>query len=216
MLSSMDFQKIMTAIVAAYPYTKLDLTNKLQMSVWYDNLIDLDATKLALATKKMITTYEFPSIKNLRQSYADIDMPIHVDAEEGWGLVEKAIRNYGYMRCEEAMQSLPAQVQKAVQYVGGFLAICEAENVSVIRGQFNKAMESAIRSTREEKSLGVQLTDQIKKYNLQNEQKDKLQIEIKEDIYFDINERNQDPETLKSMANVRDILNKLGGNESEK
>ena len=212
----MEFQKIMTVIGAAYPHMKLDLTNKLQMSVWYDNLIDLDATKLALATKKMIATYEFPSIKNLRQSYADIDMPIRVDAEEGWGLVEKAIRNYGYMRAEEAMQSLPAQVQRAVQYVGGFLSICEAENVSVIRGQFNKAMESAIRSTREEKSLGVDLIGQIKQYNLQNEAKDKIQLEIKEDAYLDINERNQDEETLRSMSNVRDILNSLGGNSNEK
>lgn len=217
MLSSVDFQKTMTIIATMYPNSKIDLKNQLQMSLWYENLIDFEPNKLAIALKRVLATSEFaPTIATLRKAYAEVDMPVHIDAEQGWGLVEKAIRNYGYMRSDEAMNSLPAQVQRAVQYVGGFMEICQAEKVDVIRGQFNKAMQSAINSTKTEKTLGLDLNQKIRLFNIDIEQKEKLQIETKEETKMDITVREQDEKTLRSMQNVREILNKMGAKQNEK
>lgn len=143
------FEKLMSILRASFTNFKMDPEkDKDAYKIWFGELAYMDDAKSVLAIKKVISTCDFVTIKNIKQAYADVDMPMQIDDEEGWGLVEKAIRNYGYMRAEEAMASLPSQVQKAITYMGGFQSICEAEKKEVIRGQFNKAMESLMHEQR--------------------------------------------------------------------
>ena len=94
------------------------------------------------AKKIMINEVFAPNLATLSKYCSETSTPIDIEPEEGWGLVQKAIRRYGYMQADEAMQSLPPIVQRAVLAVGGFQGICESCEIGIIRGQFNKAMTS--------------------------------------------------------------------------
>lgn len=212
MLTSRDFQEIMAVIIATYPNSKLDLTNELQMSIWFDNLCDLEPTKCKLALKSLLATSEFaPTIAAIRKKYAQMSMPEQVDNEEAWGMVMKAIAYYGYMRADEAMASLPAQVQRAVTWVGGFKIICESEKVDVIRGQFNAAMASVNRRTETNAAMGQNLVGQINQYKLLEEQMQKLPSKYIEENRLDIREREQSQENLDMMQTVREVMQRVCG-----
>lgn len=207
-LNSDQFKAIMTMLTIAYPNFKFDHNNSLQVDVWYGSLSDLEPNKLALAIKSVISTSEFaPTIATIRKKYAEMNIADKVDNEEAWGLVIKAISNYGYMRADEAMTSLPKQVAKAVMWVGGFKMICESENVDVIRGQFNKAMASVNNREHTNKILGDSLLTQIENHTVKEGHRPQLQLETT----YNITRREQDQETLDSMANVRDVLRRVCG-----
>lgn len=176
------FEKIINIFKKSFLNFKFYLDDELMVEIWYNELSYMDDDKGILATKKVIATCDFVTIKNIKQAYAEIDTPIHVDNEEGWGLVEQAIRMYGYMRADEAIASLPSQVQKAVRYMGGFQSICEAEKKDVIRGQFNKAMSAVNHRTQANATLGKTLLGQITMYQKIEEQMERRLLQDANDI----------------------------------
>lgn len=202
-----DFQKMMAIITAAFPTFKLDMSNQVAVKVWYDNLKDLDPKILAYAVKSIIATSEFPpSIATLRGKYCEINSPERVENEEGWGLVMRAIRNYGYMRATEALESLPTHVQRAVLFVGGFKAICESENQDVIRGQFNKAMASVNTRSKTESAMGVSLIEKIS--SIQSIAESKSRIEIAETVNKIENGSSRKEIAIRGIQSIREILNR--------
>ncbi len=122
-------------------YEKMN-NDKEMLNFWFTALQHYTDEQFIEATKKIMLNETFPPKLDTFAKYcSEIAAPV-IDDAEGWGLVVKAINNYGYMRVEEAMQSLPATVRKAVEYMGGLKLICESEEPDVIRGQFNKCMAS--------------------------------------------------------------------------
>lgn len=117
------------------------MTNNAELlNMWYKALQHFDDEQFIEVTKKIMLNEIFaPNLATLAKYCSEIVAPL-VDDTEGWGLVIKAVNAYGYMRPEEAMNSLPHTVRKAVEYMGGFKLICESEEPDVIRGQFNKCM----------------------------------------------------------------------------
>lgn len=184
------FEKLIKILEKAFMNFTFNIKDEELVDIWFNELAYMDDAKAVLAVKKVISTCDFVTIKNIKQAYAEMDMPIQIDVEEGWGLVERAIRNYGYTRADEAMASLPSQVQKAVAYMGGFQSICEAEKKEVIRGQFNKAMASANMRTKLNATLGKPLLEQMSFYQNQIELEEKklIQIEARQSIPSDIND----------------------------
>lgn len=172
------FEKLINILEKAFMNFKFNIKDEELVDIWFNELAYMDDAKAVLAVKKVISTCDFVTIKNIKQAYAEMDMPVQIDTEEGWGLVERAIRNYGYPRADEAMASFPSQVQKAVSYMGGFQSICEAEKKEVIRGQFNKAMASANMRTKLNATLGRPLVEQISFYQNQVELEEKKLIQI--------------------------------------
>lgn len=122
-------------------YEKMSNDNEL-LNVWFNALKHYSDEQFIEATKKIMLNEVYPpKLDTLAKYCSEMAAPV-IDDTEGWGLVVKAINNYGYMRVEEAMQSLPTTVRKAVEYMGGLKLICESEEPDVIRGQFNKCMAS--------------------------------------------------------------------------
>lgn len=120
-------------------YEKMASDNEL-LNVWFNALKHYSDEQFIEATKKIMLNEIYPpKLDTLAKYCSEIAAPV-IDDTEGWGLVVKAINNYGYMRVEEAMQSLPVTVRKAVEHMGGLKLICESEEPDVIRGQFNKCM----------------------------------------------------------------------------
>ena len=138
-LNSKTFSNCIKLLQANYE----KMTNNAELlNIWFRALKHYTDEVFIDATKKIMLNEVYPpKLDTLAKYCSEIVAPI-IDDNEGWGLVVKAINNYGYMRVEEAMKSLPVTVRKAVEYMGGLKLICESEEPDVIRGQFNKCMAS--------------------------------------------------------------------------
>lgn len=206
------FERLINIFKKAFMNFKFELDDELMVEIWYNELVYMDDDKAILAAKKVISTCDFVTIKNIKAAYGEINSPLQIENEEGWGLVERAIRCYGYMRAEEAMTSLPSQVQRAVCFMGGFQSICEAGNKDVIRGQFNKAMSAVNQRLKVNSTLGQPLLQQITQYQLlaENKENERLQlqtskhlhIEQKQEYKSDEERLNQNQKNIDSIKNI--------------
>ncbi|MDA3733606.1 hypothetical protein PBV87_19230 [Niameybacter massiliensis] len=208
------FERLINILEKAFMNFKFNIEDEDLVEVWFNELAYMDDAKAVLAVKKVIGTCDFVTIKNIKQAYAELDMPVQIDNEEGWGLVEKAIRLYGYMRSDEAMNSLPVQVQKAITYMGGFQSICEAEKKEVIRGQFNKAMASVNIRTRSEATLGNTLFEQISLYQNKVELESKNILQLEENRQMAELNDEKIANNKEHIANLRDIFAKSISNKT--
>ena len=199
------FETVMTLFIKFYPNFKFNLNDDMQVELWFAELEYMNDAKAVLAAKKVISTCDFVTIKNIKQAYAEVDSPMHIDDEEGWGMVKKAISAYGYMRASEAMASLPSRVQKAVIYMGGFQAICESEKEDVVRGQFTKAMAAVNNRVRTEATLGQPLLEQIRSYQMIAEQQEHKAIEINTPLRLQEN-RMTCEEVSDQITSIKEIL----------
>ena len=146
--------------------------------LWFMMLEHYEDNVFISAIKKIMLNEIFaPNLATISKYCSEVAAPVEVDDTEGWGIVVKAINKYGYMRAEEAMNSLPYTVRQAVERVGGLEMICSCEEPDVIRGQFNRAMAAinqAERTRRREKSGLVQALA------LTNRQEEQFKIESQE------------------------------------
>lgn len=204
------FETIIRILEKAFLNFKFKPGDDEQVELWYNELAYMDDAKAVLAAKKVISTCEFVTIKNIKQAYGEIDSPLKVENEEGWGMVERAIRNYGYMRADEAMASLPYQVQRAVEFMGGFQSICEAEKKEVVRGQFTKAMTAVNERTKVNNTYGKVLLGQITQYQMIAEQKENARLQVEKVLQIEQKRASDErmEENKGHIANIRDILSR--------
>ena len=148
------------------------------VDLWFMMLEHYEDNVFVSAIQKIMLNEIFaPNLATISKYCSEVAAPVQVDDTEGWGIVVKVINKYGYMRAEEAMNSLPYTVRQAVERVGGLEMICSCEEPDVIRGQFNRAMAAinqAERTRRREKSGLVQALA------LTNRKQHPLQLESKE------------------------------------
>lgn len=148
-MDKQQFMTIMAGLKSNYPNWKIDLQDKAILAFWYENLKDIEYDIAQIGLRKLLATEEFyPNIAKIRKACASVTQAPSTDSTEGWGLVQKAIRRYGYMRADEAVESLPRDVGLAVKRMGGFMALCESENIEADRAHFYRALEQI--STREQ------------------------------------------------------------------
>ena len=121
-----EFAKAMTFLGVAY---NKEFTQE-QLGVWYIFFRDVTFEDFRKAITRLIVRSKFlPSIAEIRSEITDMANPdLQKSAEEGWADVKRAIQMYGYSRQDEAMKSLNSFTADVVRRVGGFRAICEAED----------------------------------------------------------------------------------------
>ncbi len=139
MMTRAEFSKLMAFITAAVDKPVARPT----VDAYYEMLGDLPYDLAAVAVKKIIATDEYPTlptIGKIRQAAAEISRGHILSAPEAWGMVLKAVHEYGYYREGEALASLPGQVAEVVRWMG-FQTICMSEKISVDRGQFLRMYE---------------------------------------------------------------------------
>ncbi|MDU6856125.1 MAG: hypothetical protein E6370_17630 [Clostridiales bacterium] len=209
-MSEEEFGEIVVMLLAFFPNIKLNTDDSVQMDLWYGMVKDLnfDITKLAIA--KMVTDEQYtPSnvIGAIRKYYAEVSSSTPVADTDGYGLVQKAIRCYGYARPEEALASLPLNVREAVMACGGWLQICMSEEPESMRAQFNRAMASVNVRNNASNRLNLAVKKNIERLQ---EESDRMQmIEFKEAPRMDIQERKQSKENIEAMARVDSVLQNL-------
>lgn len=172
------------------------------VDLWFMMLEHYEDNVFISAIKKIMLNEIFaPNLATISKYCSEVAAPVEVDDTEGWGIVVKAINKYGYMRAEEAMNSLPYTVRQAVERVGGLEMICSCEEPDVIRGQFNRAMAAinqAERTRRREKNGLVQALV------LTNRQEEQFKIESKE------HKRTSKTVAQEGMQQIDQVLKAIG------
>lgn len=101
-----------------------------------------DIVLKAVQNHLLSSPYE-PKIAHINTLIAELATPEaeRLTAMEAFGMVLTAVARYGWPSEQAALQSLPEHVANIVRGMG-WLAICESENVDVLRGQFRMAYEA--------------------------------------------------------------------------
>lgn len=152
------FSNIIRAITLSYPNFK-SLEDPEGLELWYRNLCDIPQELLEIAVGKYISTNVFPpSIAQLRQYAMEIVTGQDTKNETtAWSLVQRAIRNYGSYREQEALEWIKKEDQIAglVTQRIGFKDLCLSENIIADRAHFQKAYQITKHQEEKEKSLPV-------------------------------------------------------------
>ena len=155
-----EFSKLMAFVTAAVDKPVARPT----IDAYFEMLKDLSYDLAAAAVKKIIATDEYPTlptIGKIRQAAAEISRGHILSAPEAWGMVLKAVHEYGYYREGEALASLPGQVAEVVRWMG-WQTICMSEKISVDRGQFLRMYETHQKREQEQALLPPAVRDMMK------------------------------------------------------
>lgn len=159
-----EMSKILTVIAACYANFEI---SEYKTNLWFSLLGDIDYQVATLAIKKLVMTNKFaPSIAEIREACSAVMNGKSVSAGEAWGSVQKLIcigscRYDPPERLQELVYNqLDETTAKVVKWIG-WKNICEAEELSVIRGQFMKIYVTEIQRTEERKSLPPELLEKL-------------------------------------------------------
>lgn len=118
------FLKIMTYMGIAY---NKEITKE-QLEVWYSFLKDYSEDQLNNAVKQIINTEKYmPSIAQIKEQIAKMQMSEVPEAEDEWQDVLRAVREFGSYNQQKALNSLKPYTAKIVGYIG-YQRICMAES----------------------------------------------------------------------------------------
>ena len=155
-----EFAVIAAAIRTYFPRFEV-IPNKEAMELWYDGLKDIPADVLTAGLKKWVMTEKWPpTIAELRGKCDELVAGDRPDWGTGWMEVQHAIRYFGYMRGDEALESMNPITQEAVRRIG-WQAICESEAPETIRAQFRMIYENCEKRESENRKLPQTLKDSI-------------------------------------------------------
>ena len=155
-----DVSKVIMVLAASFPNFKAGRTaseRKARLSemigAYTAILGDLDADRLARAAYHLASMNTFfPSAAELRAAYFSMEeratgVP---SADEAWGEVKRLFhRGYSRYRAPPPDAFSHPLVQKALEGIGGWLALCDSENDAADRARFLQAYEIHVRRDRE-------------------------------------------------------------------
>lgn len=170
------FLGLMAGLKSNYPNWQFNLNDEVTLTLWFEGLKDLPYEILNLGIMKLLSEEQFyPNIAKIRKACASIISAPSTDATEAWGLVQKAISSFGYMRGEEALASLPPDVAEGVKRTGGWMALCMDESPEITRAHFHKAMQQIEARKSSQSVLSIGMKQAIESYQqLAKEEEQKL------------------------------------------
>ena len=155
-LSFAEFQVCAGVLIAA---TGKPMNPK-TVDVYYELLCDISGDVLLAACKRAIQEQKdnwLPSVGAIRTYAAEAtngQLPQYTDE---WEQVRKAIKRFGWPQPVKGMASLSPLAQRAVKAIGGWMAICDAENPSITGAQFRTAYESLARREENNRRISPEL-----------------------------------------------------------
>lgn len=159
-MTKQEFNKIAMAIRTYHPKERI-LLDDYAMELWYDALKDLPYKSAYRAIRKWAETNRWsPSISDIRGMCAVIENGEIRPWEDGWQEVVAAIRNYGYMREEEALGEMSEPTRKVVQRLG-FQSLCASENPAVDRANFRDIYNNMTAKQREREQMSAPVRNAI-------------------------------------------------------
>ena len=134
--------KIFSIFNVCYPKFMESGKEEIMLNVWHELLKEYPYELVMLSSQKHIKSSKFaPTIHDIIDGISEYENIGKIDAITAWGMVVRAIRNYGYYRQVEALNSMPEDVAKIVENMG-WQNLCMSENDMADRAHFTKAYEA--------------------------------------------------------------------------
>lgn len=158
-MTQQEFLTIVATIKAAYPNSNV-MPDKNSMNVWYAMLKDLDYKYVHIAVTDHISNNKFaPAIAEIREKCSILTSTPVRDWGEAWESVLMAIRKFGYMQEEEALESMDEITRKCVKRIG-FNNICMSENITADRANFRMIYEQEATRQKASNQLPIGVREQ--------------------------------------------------------
>lgn len=137
-MTSLEAAKVIATLIAAYPRIEIsEETTKLYAKFLQD--LDYKQVQAAVVKHIAISPY-FPTIAELRQAALDVIQDNRAPLPgEAWAEVAQQMRDIGYTGRPTFSHPL---IEKTVQAMGGWIALCQSEDGMVDRAHFLKVYES--------------------------------------------------------------------------
>lgn len=161
-MDNIEFVKITAAINTAFKDT---IKTPEQMTLWFDNLMDLDYMICQKAVKKIIQESEFPpKIATIRKEYYNVLEGPSLTNADSIGIINKAIQKFGRYRSIEALEWIKSQdenTHKVIKAIG-FGNYCKADP-NFTRKIVVKMYDEVARETEKSKLLDRSFASEIRK-----------------------------------------------------
>lgn len=145
---------VMRLLAYAYPSTTL---NNETPGVYAQLLADIDPDRLkAAALQHIAESPFFPKVSELRNrvwTLARRGTPDEETGVEAWARVMDAVRRYGYPRPAEAHTALGDEIWDCLRVAGGFIGVCNSEDITHDRARFAEAFDARRKRRGEEERL---------------------------------------------------------------
>lgn len=112
-----EFKKLALAIKTYYP-REFIFPNEAALSMWYEELKDLDYDSAGIGLRKYVLTNRLPpAISDIRAYASAVDAGDEISENQAWEMVYRALGNSG-LHADEEFAKLPKVVQRAVHSPG--------------------------------------------------------------------------------------------------
>ena len=129
-----EFAMIAVAVKSAYPASKI-MADDASMEFWYRMLKDLNGKVVENAVMEHISTSVYPpNIAEIRKLCMERCKPPVLGFDEAWGVVQRAMSEYGWYHPQEAfalMDDLTVSVVKNL----GWSRLCQSQLPGSIRSK---------------------------------------------------------------------------------
>ena len=137
-MDKQQFATLAMGIKSAYPASKI-LEDKASMDFWYMALKDIPYEIAENAVMEHICTNVFPpNIAEIRKLCMERCKPKILSFDEAWGVVQKAMADYGWYHPQEAFAIMDELTLSVVKNLG-WSRLCQSENPTAERANFREA-----------------------------------------------------------------------------
>lgn len=161
-MNKQQFATLAIAIKSAYPASKI-LEDTASMDFWFMMLQDMDYKVAENAIAEHICTNIYPpNIAEIRKLCAERMQKPVLPFDEAWGVVQNALRTYGFYRPQEAFATMDELTLSVVKNLG-WSRLCQSENSAADRANFREAYEAKAKKVQN----NMQLPEFVAKNKLQ-------------------------------------------------
>lgn len=151
-----EFATFAAALKTFYPGSGI-MPNSKAVSLWYNQLKDLDYKIAEMALNAWVATEKFPpKISEIREKYNLLSGNEIEDWGAGWEQVQKAIHYKGMYREQEALDSFDEITRQCVKRLG-YQSLCTSENVAADRANFRDIYKTLQERAKKSQILSINM-----------------------------------------------------------
>lgn len=215
-MNKSQFATLAIAIKAAYPASKI-LEDNASMDFWFMMLQDMDYKVAENAIAEHICTNIYPpNIAEIRKLCAERMQKPVLSFDEAWGVVQSAMRNYGFYNPQEAFATMDELTLSVVKNLG-WSRLCQSENPTADRANFREAYEAKAKKVQN----NMQLPEFVARNKLQIQEhyipaiEEKTVPRIEETRPVDIREELTDEQLARRSQMFEEARRRIIGGETE-
>lgn len=215
-MDKQQFATLAIGIKAAYPASKI-LEDNASMDFWFMMLQDIDYKVAENAIAEHICTNIYPpNIAEIRKLCADRMQKPVLPFDEAWGVVQKALRDYGFYNPEKAFATMDELTLSVVKNLG-WSRLCMSENPTADRANFREAYEAKAKKVQN----NMQLPEFVAKNKLQIQEhyipavEEKTVPRIEETRPVDIREELTEEQMAQRSQMLEDVRRRILGGKTE-